>query len=177
MKKFIYIAIAIFCLIGIFKISSAYRVEDNDLTINLNTDTVNINIVAEMYYDKLIMPENKTKVKTEIQNKGIKCFVRFKVEPSDIIEEMNECWILCNDGYYYMNEPLEEYASISLFDKLYFNSAFVHELGEGAEFSVNIFADAIQCDNVEQNLSSDLPWGDVPIEECIRTRLGGIEND
>ena len=179
-KKSNYILfLIVLCLFSILISSSlAQNLKTEVVSFTLKTDTVHIKVIDFTYAHKKLLPCVTVPTEPKIENKGLECYVRWKLINKDTKEkvdnfilELDDKWFLHTDGFYYMNQPLKEYEKVNLFYRLGFDEEFMIN---NKTFELTIYAEAVQADNCSQDFTIDDPWDDTEIEEAIHTR-GGVE--
>lgn len=116
---------------------------------------------------KLVMPGDEIKLIPRVNNLGIECYLRTKIEYSinneifsttDYIEGNYSSWTK-NGEYYYYNSILSKKESVDLFNKI-----IVPNLSDdykGKDIVVNIVVEAIQSKNFDGN------WENVKIKKSV----------
>ena len=179
-KKSNYILfLIVLCLFSILISSSlAQNLKTEVVSFTLKTDTVHIKVIDFTYAHKKLLPHVTVPTEPKIENKGLECYVRWKLvktdsneSVNDFILELDEQWTLHSDGFYYMKNTLKEYEKVNLFYRLGFDEEFMIN---NKTFELTIFAESVQADNCSQDFTLNDPWSEVPIEEVMHTR-GGIE--
>ena len=161
----------------IFSISGIYALVDD--VIN-NTESVistsYVDIKLEEYQNgepytkenEVVMPGEVVSLNTKINNLGINCYVRAKIEyilnnteysESNYINGNYKNWTK-RDDYYYYDSILNQGEVINLFDTIQIPSNIINEFS-GDKLIVHILVEAIQAKNFDGN------WDGVEIKETV----------
>ena len=183
-----YMEVVIYCvskkrlfLLGLFLffvmfISGIYSISEelNDTTSGLSTGAVDIEIVEynqdNQPFDQdgtMVMPGDEIILIPRVNNLGIDCYLRAKIEytinnevfsVTDYIEGDYSSWTK-NGDYYYYGSVFPKRGSVDLFNKL--NIPNLSSAYNGKLVIVHIVVEAIQAKNFDGN------WDDVTIKESI----------
>ena len=161
----------------IFSSSGIYALVDD--VIN-NTESVistsYVDIKLEEYQNgepytkenEVVMPGEVVSLNTKINNLGINCYVRAKIEyilnnteysESNYINGNYKNWTK-RDDYYYYDSILNQGEVINLFDTIQIPSNIINEFS-GDKLVVHILVEAIQAKNFDGN------WDGVEIKETV----------
>ena len=189
MKNRLYHALAV-SLFSILMLQGALRAEasfqDQAETVNhIETGDVNITLAEYTLRNgkedayKLsgeVYPGDVISKIPRISNNAAACWVRaeikFRNESGDLsgiseeqLRGMPQKWKKCGSFYYY-TEPLMPKESVDLFRQVIIPPEW-NSSHEEQKLGIDIRADAIQQSHFTPDFSSEAPWGDQVIEQCI----------
>lgn len=189
MRKYVrYTEVIIYCvgkkrlfLLGLFLflvmfVSGIFSLNDeiNETESGLSTSAIDINIEEFNQYDqpfdedgKSVMPGDEIILIPRVNNLGIECYLRTKIEyiinnevfsTEDYIEGNYSSWTKSGE-YYYYDSIVSNNSSIDLFNKITIPSLTQEYYGKSVV--VRIVVDAIQAKNFDGD------WDNVEIKESI----------
>jgi len=155
---------------GIYSLSNTIDSIENPLSIAY----VDIELTTDVE-DSMVMPGDLIPLNPKVNNLGIDCYLRFKIEyfidnnKKDYnelsIEVGTDDWVKIGDYYYYKN-VFKRNNNVLLFDNILIPTSYDNRY-KNSELKIKITAEAIQSDNFNQDLNSANPWGDVPIKKKV----------
>jgi len=183
-------------LISTISYTSARVIKQYTFSQNVYMDTVDVQLNEYMHdekgntvpfkYDGTVVPLQKIEKMTLVENKGAECYIRVKMaivqdkqEVRELTSEeminLNDQFILHDDGYYYLEHSLKENESIVFIEGVLMPEKELHEYLEDDIESI-VFEtklEAIQKRNFDQDLNSNDPWQGVAVQKCIISRMDG----
>ncbi|MBR2744148.1 MAG: hypothetical protein IKE01_02475 [Clostridia bacterium] len=151
---------------------------------SLSTGAVNIELVEYMKNDnneevpysaptEKVSPGQEIGLIEKIKNYGAECYVRAKItvdgielqDVTDFVKEIPEEWQKIGEHYYY-KKSLNVDEEVPIFKRVVIPVNLPNE-AKGATIKLKVVAEAIQTKNFEPDFSSDNPWDNVEIEQCV----------
>lgn len=165
MKKkqcFLFLLLSIM-VFSIANVQQVYAVEKN-VDIELRDYLIDENGKEVAYQDFQTVFDNSSLNKiSRIVNLGDSCYVRVKLVANnpnmkdDIIFNIDDNWKLKKDGYYYYTKILNKNEKIDIFNQIQFKEIYKN-IGKDNNFSITIYADAIQGWDMIPDFNADEPW-------------------
>lgn len=172
-KRLFYTGLFFFIIMSISGIYALYESIDNTDS-PVSTSYVDISISDNVTTTDKIMSGDNVLINIGINNLGIDCYLRAKVNlivkneiliTDNYFDIDNNIWVKIGD-YYYYKSIFNENDSVELFNN-FFVPEYLNKYYENEDLIVEVTAEAIQAKNVSPNYSNDKPWGDVTIDKKI----------
>lgn len=128
----------------------------------------------ETYKDlENILPGQNISKIPRISNLGNDCYIRAKYTTEtemfsvDDIYGIGEDWVKAEDGYWYYKNIVQTGESVDAFEGVKIPDEFEDQTID-RNINLDVVVEAVQAKNFSPDFSSDSPWGDVEIQECIK---------
>lgn len=180
------VSLILLALSGISLFAGTYSLIINEADLEGEASLSHISIEINQNIDdnntsgQIAVPGTTFSQKTEVNNTGKKCYLRFEVSPksdysldSTSLNNIDASKWIAKNGVYYLKEPLNSKEKITLFDGITIPATLTND-SSGKDIGFNLKVDAIQADNFDVDFDSDTPWGDVSIKEYdSEVKIGG----
>lgn len=186
-------AVAVAACAASFSGIYAYFSDSADIKITSYSGNVNVNMdllqrdlahwgaYKEFEAPEFVMPESTVEEIMKLNNNGLSCYVRLKLElessNADLVNvDIYDCydydhsiWVQKGGYLYYKNVLNEPDESITVFNNFTVPSGLTQKTN-GETFKTKITVDAVQAENFTPDFESDEPWGNiVPQASAVRT--------
>ncbi len=154
------------------EVSTSNRITTGDVHIDLQEYAIENGHEQLFQNHQIVLPGDVISKIPRVQNLGEDCYVRMSVNflgdtilTEEQLQEIQPGWKHIGN-YYYYTKILKRGSHIDLFRGLQIPTTLTEASSENI-ISLNLRAEAIQASGFAPDFSSEQPWGDQTVEDCV----------